>query len=351
MSRRVNEASRPYVSLGYLRGLLDYLRCRNAPVEPVLGVMNLSESQLRDPNTRIEHELLDTIFEVAERVTGDTNVGLHAGESIHVLHFGMLGQLAVTCRTIRELLKLRTRYQRLISTGARMLYEINPERIVGEMIYQRSVPESRHSLEYTLVSHMRLVRLLVGDNLSPDIVEVPYRAPVDGSEQERFFGCRVFYKREKERLFFPPDLLDVPLVIHDSVSRENLEIEARRRLDAIRISMAEAVGDCPRVVGIRRFIAEHLRSGEPPSIETTAEALNVSVRTLQRRLETMRINFRELIDLVRRELAEEYMRDAGLSPVDIAFLLGYSEQSAFFRAFRRWFDMTPREFRSLRPPR
>jgi AraC-like DNA-binding protein len=352
MSRRDNETSRPYISLGYLRGLLDYLRSRNAPVEPVLSAMNLSsEAQLRDPNTRVDHALLDTIFEAAERLTGDANVGLHAGESINILHFGMLGQLAVTCRNMRELLKLRTRYQRLITNGARMFYEVSPDKIVGEMMYQKSAPVSRHSLEYAFVSHVKLVRLLVGDKLKPINVEVPYRAPADSSEQERFFGCSISYKREKERLFFPPSLLDVPLVIHDSVSRETLEIEARRRLDALRIAMAEEVDGYPRVVGIKRFMSQQLKGGEPPSVDTTAEALNVSVRTLQRRLEVVGINFRELIDLVRRDLADEYMRDAALSPVDIAFLLGYSEQSAFFRAFRRWFDMTPREYRSLRPPR
>jgi AraC-like DNA-binding protein len=173
---------------------------------------------------------------------------------------------------------------------------------------------------------------------------MPYPKPVDCSEQQRVFNCPIYYGCERERIYFPAELLDYPLVVGDNDSRRALEIEARRRLDAINVSL---VDERPEIAGIKRFIADRLKGGEPPSVEVAAEALGISARTLQRRLEAVRINYRDLIDLVRRELAKEYMADSSLTQVDIAFLLGYSEQSTFHRAFRRWFEMTPGEYRAL----
>src|SRR5260221_11538988 len=110
------DADRPYIMSGYLRGLLDYLRSRRASIEPVLEVMSLSEAELRDPDRRIDHALQDDIFAVAEAITGDVNVGLHAGEATHLMHFGIVGLLAMTCKTVRDLVWIHKRFPGLIST-------------------------------------------------------------------------------------------------------------------------------------------------------------------------------------------------------------------------------------------
>ncbi len=338
------DTARPYIVLGYLRGLFDYLRFKGAAIAPVLEVMKLKEEQLRDPDIRVDHSLQNNIFDVAEELTGDVNIGLHAGESTHLIHFGIGGQLAMTCQTVRELVDLHSRFQKLLSTGARIEYIVRGDEVVGEATFIDKVPPSRHNLEYALASHTALTRVLTGVPFAATRIEMPYPQPEDCSEQQRLFNCPIRYGCERERIYFPADLLDVPLVVGDSDSRRALELEARRRLDAINVSL---VDENPQIAGIKRFIADRLKGGEPPSVEAAAEALGLSVRTLQRRLEAVRVNYRDLIDLVRRELAEEYMGDSSLTQVDIAFLLGYSEQSTFNRAFRRWFEMTPREYRAL----
>src|SRR5439155_18171694 len=104
--RIVSEPARPYIMSAYLRGLVDYLRARGAPIEPMLQVMNLTEAELLDPDRRVDHDLQNAIFDAAERATGDVNVGLHAGEATHLIHFGIVGMLAMTCRTLRELIDM-----------------------------------------------------------------------------------------------------------------------------------------------------------------------------------------------------------------------------------------------------
>lgn len=344
MNPAESDSARPYIVLGYLRGLFDYLRSNKAPIETVLEVIGLEEEQLRDPDIRVDHSLQNDIFDVAERLTSDVNVGLHAGENTHLIHFGIFGQLAMTCKTVRELVDLHSRFQTLISTGARMEYIVQGEEVVGEATFIDGVPPSRHNLEYALASHVALVRLLTGFPFASTKIEVPYPEPEDCSEQQRLLNCPISYGCERERIYFPAELLDVPLVVGDSDSRRALEVEAHRRLDAISVSL---VDENSEIAGIKRFIADRLKGGEPPRVESAADALGISVRTLQRRLESVRVSYRDLIDLVRRELAKQYMEDPSLTQVDIAFLLGYAEQSTFHRAFRRWFEMTPGEYRAL----
>ena len=254
---------------GYLRGLFDYLKARNAPLEPVLDVMNLTEREALEPDRRIENSLQNEIFDVAERVTGDVDVGLHAGEATHLMHFGIAGMLAMTCSTGRELLDIHTRYSGLLSTGATMRYFLDGEELVGEATFAPGEePLTRHTLEYTLASHPTLTRLMTGMPFAPLRLDVPYSEPADCTEQQRVFGCPVRYGCEHERIYMLAALLDIPLVVGDSGSRAMLEIEAHRRLDTVRTPL---VDQDPDMASLKQFVAAELRGG-PSSVEQTAAA-------------------------------------------------------------------------------
>ena len=159
MTPRNPISGRPYILSGYLRGLLVYLRSRNAPVEAVLEVIGLSEEELRDPDRHIDHELQPELFRVAEQVTGDVNVGLHAGEMTHVMHFGLIGLLAMTCTTVRELVDLHSRFQGLITTGATVHYAQHGHELVGDVTFAGAMSRSRHTIEYNTTSHLTVARL------------------------------------------------------------------------------------------------------------------------------------------------------------------------------------------------
>src|SRR5882672_3246058 len=333
-----------YLVSGYLRGLLGYLKARSAPIQPVLDVIGLSEDELRDPDQRIDHALQDEIFRVSEQVTGDSNVGLHAGEATQLMHFGIIGLLTLTCSTVRELVDLHSRFQGLITNGATVRYSLSGDELIGEVSLTDSTPMSRHTVEYNTASHLTVARLMAGVSFAPLRVEMTYPKPEEDSEQRRVFGCPAHYGCEHQRVCFPAFLLDLPLMVGDSSSRGVLEIEARRRLDALTMPLPD---DSSEMAGLKRLVAGGLLGG-PPSVDQAAAQLGVSVRTLQRRLEARRLTYRDVVELARREMAHRYMQDETLSQVDIALLLGFSDQSAFYRAFRRWFDTTPGEYRALR---
>jgi AraC-like DNA-binding protein len=328
----------------YLRGLFAYVRSRGAPVEPVLEVVGLSEEALRDPDQRVAEDIQDEMFRVAERVTGDTNVGLHAGEMTHVVHFGLIGLLAMTCRTVRELVDLHSRFQGLIATGVSVRYVPRGEELVGEVSFTRSARFTRHTLEYNTASHLTIARLVAGFPFSPGRMDVPYPEPADCSEQDRVFGCKVRYGAEHLEFYFPLALLDAPLIGGDSAPRATLEVEARRRLEAL---ARPPVDESQEIAGLKQIFVDGLRKGTP-SIDDAAARLGLSVRKLQRRLEKHGSSYRDVLDATRREMAERYIQDETLSQTDVCFLLGFADQSAFHRAFRRWFDTTPGEYRAQR---
>lgn len=313
-------------------------------MEPILRVIGLSEEELRDPDRRIDHELQTELFRVAEQVTSDVNVGLHAGEMTHVMHFGLIGLMAMTCTTVRELVDLHSRFQGLITTGATVHYAANGDELVGTVAFSGAGPLSRHAIEYNTTSHLTIARLMAGFAFSPASMEVPYAEPADSTEQHRVFGCPVQYGSSHLRYHFPLFLLEASLVAGDSSPRPALELEARRRLDAL---TTPDEGESVEITRLKHVIAAGLREG-PPSLEDAAAALGWSIRKLQRHLSTRGSTYRELLDSTRREIAERCLQDETLSQTDVAYVLGFADQSALHRAFRRWFEMTPGEYRAVR---
>lgn len=343
MGQQQDDVHGLYISARYMRGLIEYVRDQGATIAPVLDALGLTEEKLHEPDSQVPHALQDRAFEVAEQVTGDPNVGLHAGESANVTYFGVVGQLALTCRTGAELLDLQVRYQSLIGNGVRSTRTRTPNEVLLEFDLARSAP-SRHSLEYTLAAQTTLARFLAGPGFVAKRWTFTHAEPAHSEEQRRVFGCPVLYDCQHTRVHFPVAIETLPLGGSDPGVREALEAAARRRLELLRERFQHKDSELARC---QQYIADRLSSGAP-SVEETAAALETSVRTLQRRLELHGLNYRDVTELARKRTAERLIADPTLSLLDVALLVGFSDQSAFNRAFRRWFNTTPGELRAMR---
>ncbi|MFT3923249.1 MAG: AraC family transcriptional regulator ligand-binding domain-containing protein [Myxococcales bacterium] len=337
------QPSRLYVSLHYLRGLVDYVRRQGGNVAPVLSALGAVETDLLDRDALVPHARQDEAFLAAALVLGDPDVGLHAGEELDVRAFGIVGELALTCRTAGDLLALQVRHQALIGNGLRSTRLPDPSRVILKFDLARS-DVSRHTVEYTLAAQMTLARKLAGPNFRALRFEFPFAEPAITEEQCRVFGPNVTYRQAELRACFPAGLDEVVLGSVDCWQREILECAARERMASIDALFAPHDAELQRC---QKHIAQNLSEG-PPSVDRTAAALGQSVRTLQRRLELHGLTYRDLIDATRRRMASDLIATPNLSLVDVALLLGFSEQSAFNRAFRRWFGKTPRQVRAER---
>lgn len=330
-----------YMSARYLRSVIAYVRSRHAPIEPVLEALGMDESELSQPDAFIPHWVQDRVFAAAEEVTGDSNVGLHAGEQIHMMNFGIVGQLALCSRTGRDLIDTHMRHQGLIGNGMRATCARTPSEISIEYTLARRAP-SRHSLEYTLAAQITLARTLAGPQFAATLFEFSYPEPPQTDAQRRVFGCPVRYDAPRICAHLPISVETLSLAGGEPGVREALEQAARQRLDSLRVLLDHADSEVER---FQQYVADRLSNG-PPSVEETARAMALSVRSLQRRLGTHGLSYRDLVELARRRVVERLMADSSLSLLDIALLVGFSDQSAFNRAFRRWFGTTPSQQRT-----
>jgi AraC-like DNA-binding protein len=186
--------------------------------------------------------------------------------------------------------------------------------------------------------------MLVGPRLGLRGVALSYAAPPDADAEAAFFDCPVRYGAEAVAIQAPAEFDQIELVRCEPGVREALEVAARTWLQSLQERAPSA--DDP-IAQCKRHIVDGL-CADTHGIEQVAARMHVSVRTLQRRLDEHGSSFRELVEVARREATERLMENPKLSLLDIALLVGFSEQSAFNRAARRWFSMTPSEYRTRR---
>jgi AraC-like DNA-binding protein len=325
-------------SVSYLRGLLDYVQARGVTPEQLLDgrKINLEARDARLP----EHECA-ALFDRAATLLNDDAVGLHAGEQIRPGHYGALGYVAMNCATLGEALTGLRRYHALVLDIGPMQQTMEN----GQLCLSWN-PEVEHPFrqmaEYNLAGLITFSRWISGRKNNPLRIDFTYPAPNKLAEHERILGCPLRFSQDRYRLLLSMEWLALPLIQPDAAMRMMMEQLAERQMQTL--TRGDAIADT------RSAIARRLGEGDVELV-AIARQVNLSSRTLQRKLQDAKLSFTQLVDDVRRELAERYLADAKLDLVDIAFLLGYSEQSAFTRAYKRWTGRAPAAARAQVPSR
>ena len=182
-----------------------------------------------------------------------------------------------------------------------------------------------------------MCRTNFGHAFSPRRVAFRHPAPADASPYETLFGCPVSFGADANRLLIGRAEADHPLPTGNrdlAAAHDRILVEQLARLDKGNV-----------VARFRASLLERMTSGEF-SEEDIARDLHMSRRSLQRRLAEADAGYQSLVDDTRRDMALRYIQDPAKSATDITFLLGYSQQSVFTRAFRRWTGMSPSEYRA-----
>lgn len=345
MEKHTEEAE--YITLGYMRPLLNHVESCGQPIDELLILLGLQAADLSSSDLRLAGSVIDDLFDRAAVLCDNDNIGLQASMQMNLTNIGILGHLIMSCTRGEQVMDLHSRYQTLIGNGALSDYDYSAEE--GVCLRFKHVeggrPYRRHFHEFNIGGWMSLVKLMTGQALKPERIQFPFARPDDISEQQAFFNCELVYggrSDEGMRVYFSPDHLDRFMYTGDSSLKDSLELAACRRLEELQGSYGEAADTLQtQLLG---FIRRELIHGAP-SIEQAAERLNTSVRTLQRQLDGVGVNYKALVDDARRELGGRYIINDELSLVDVALMLGYAEQSSFQRAFKRWHDLTPGEYR------
>jgi AraC-like DNA-binding protein len=319
---------------GGAAGVLDAVAAQRGSPARVLAAVGLTAADLADLDRLLDVEQVMTLFDAAARETGDDCFGLHLGTTYDFASIGPLAYAVLNAPSVDVAIENLARYGRTFLQGGGITLERDGAqvRLGYDLLPDREL--CRQHAEGAAVVNTRVLRQLIGPDWRPRAVLFGHAAPRDTSEHERLLGARLrFGHRIAMTLVFDADVLARPV---PGADRRLLPIVERHLQELL----ASPDGGAGRLDEVRNAIAETLCDGSP-TIRVVAKRLGTSVRTLQRRLGEHGAVFTTLVEDVRREVALRYLADGKAELTEIAFLTGYSELSAFGRAFRRWTGSTP----------
>jgi len=320
--------------------ILNIFRERSVDTNQLLQLLPEETSQLLKHPDQISTDNLDSILLACEKLTGDSHFGLHLVRHIDISMYGILGYLMLNAHTVGEFLHFAEHYFPVFYRGARI--RVVRQRKSTHFEYRRvgaSVVSPRHDAEWTIGVFVHFLRSKLGSDWVPIRATFNNPAPADISELKSFFGSELLFDYPYASFDIESSLLKIKITDSDP---ELLKI-MKEHADQVLESFSEQTNF---VSHVRLLILQQVKAGSPNAIEIASQ-MNMSISTFKRRLAKKNLTFRLLRDDVIKILAQRILANTDLSIAIIAQQMGYSESSAFDRAFRRQCGMTPRQYRQM----
>ena len=332
------------MSSGYARVLVNTLSAQGLDVDSLCQEAGLDIKRADIPGSFYERSTVYRLWELAAQASSDPNIGLKAYENFHPGIFQIVGYTMMSSLNLKKAFERLVHFSPLISTGFSLFFvqEQQHYRLAALDHHQRGSIKPRQYTDASLGSLLGICRWLSeGKSPQPLSVEFSYPQPEDICEHQRLFGCELRFGAAYDSILFDGQELLRPLsmanealaMLHDSFAEAQLEL-----LYGVSI-----------VCRIRALITERLSQRQAQGkcdMESIAAALNISKRTLQRALEKDGTQFKDVLNDVRRELADFYLRHSHFNMKHVNYLLGFHDHSSFYKACLRWFGMTPGQYRA-----
>jgi AraC-like DNA-binding protein len=292
---------------------------------------DLTAAVVADDEARITAAQFCVAWAEAARLTGDRALALTIAAATPPGAFGIIEYVCRSSATLGDALRQWVRYLNLLDDAVEVGLDVDDDRAYLHVARESEAPApASHELCWALVA--RQARELSAAPFRLRAVELAHPAPDDVGRYRAWFDAPVVFGAEHTRLVFPRDALAASLVSSDPALLAILT----RAADELTRTLST---DPSIAAGVKRALHELLRAGDA-ELDVVAKRLGLTARSLQRRLKDEGTSFADLRDAVRRDLARRYLDD-GLAISEISFLLGFSEPSAFFRAFKRWTGQAP----------
>jgi len=307
-------------------------------VSRMVARLGLTEAELKDPDTRVPHQLLcDMLNEAIER-SGLRDLGLIAAQYVDSSHLGISEYIARSRPTLREALQGVVRYLPLLADAAHIAISVEGKIARRRFWLDPSIVVHEAAHEFANAIAVLTARRTSGiARLAPLEVCFTHAKPADTTRHEALFCCPIRFGADATEIVFPSQALDRRMVAVEPV------------LDALLTRQAvHMLAQLPQVVGTLAHMAADLaRQGDLRTLtaERLARKLGCSVRTMHRRLRDEGTTYRELLDRVRSTIAMRRLEQSDQTIAEIAYALGFASPQSFHRSFKRWTGVTAMEHR------
>lgn len=321
-----------------LRLAYQAIRRSGLPTEEILTKAGVALNQV-ETNDRTPLSSQYAFWLAAEEVSKDPDIGLHLGEHLPLYRGQVIEHLFISSENFGEGLKRALAYQRLISDAFHATLVIEEDRCYLANAQQSMRTDSlvnRHFSECAMSGLLRFFKFITEGRFNPIYIDFNFSQGALEEEYFRVYECPVSLGQKQTRLYFDPAILDYQLwqaepellQLHEQLALEKLQELARYDL----------VGE------VRRAIGSTLESGET-TLETVASHLSITPRRLRTQLSEANTSFQQILSDYRCRLAKKLLANTAESVERIVYLTGFSEPSTFYRAFKRWTNETPVEYR------
>jgi AraC-like DNA-binding protein len=314
------------------RPVVEVLERRGIDAERVLGTAHIARGALDWIENRLPRDHVRALWDAAAAAARDPALGLHVAEALPPTE--LIEYIFSTSPNVADGLQRVMKYIALVDDRADLRLVVEPlaARVVGHGL------RSRHYDEYWVALLLFRIAQATRVDVVPARVAFHHHAPADQGEHKRVFRCPLVFGAPSHELAFAPAVLELALESRDSRLLAILERYAAALLERLGGRSAPLVGR------VSHAICLHMRRALP-SLADVAKALKLPARTLQRQLARDGVTFSALVDDVRRALALQHIGDVGVSITEVAYLLHFSDPTAFYRAFKRWTGQAPLRYR------
>lgn len=327
-----------------IRAALVGLASVRTNVNDVLNASAIKRDVVDDPEGKLSLEQISNFWNVASESLNDPLIGINMAKLIPFGTYQTSDYLLSSSATLREGLRKFVRFFALIHQELGV-NGIESDKQYEFQLWQKSNDTiSRHGIEFEIALAFERLKAVTQKNISLKAIKFMHSAPTPASAYmyREYFGCPVNFDQSTNSIIFDTHYLELPCIDSDSNLADLLENNASKILE--KLPKFEEHAQPSFLIKFNERLKNELKEGRA-SIENMAACFGMSPRTLQRKLKHYDLSYSEILTNLRIELSKDMLTNPSLSLAEIAFLLGFSESSAFHRAFKQWLNQTPLEYR------
>lgn len=338
-SPRTSSNSASYTTLAaWAIGVSWALKAQGVNADEVFKSAGLSLNDYEQkPSSRIPIENMTQLWEASIKATHNPAFGLLVSEHVHAVHFKALGMLTVSCENLAQALEKIVAYHALISDSVQLSLQHTPDKVGFSIRAIEGVVISPAAIDAFYSVIVKFCRNMMGGEALVASIDLMRPKPESVKAWQNYFQADIQFNQDNNHLWLYRSFLEKASLHFDEKVLQSNENAVQDYLQEMNANTW--VDKCKKhlVLGL---------NDEGPSLSKVAEQLKVSERTLARNLRAEGFSFSEILQQKKQDLACYYLLDTDESITNIALNLGFKDSSNFNRAFQRWYQTTPSDFRA-----